>query len=222
MDFRFDLIWEARSPLVQGTLITLQVAFLSLAVALVAGLVIAALRMSRFKILTVPAYLYTQFFRGTALYVLLLWIFFALPIVTGISFNPIPSAILALGLLYSAYMAEIYRGALQSIGAGQREAALAVGLSSPQIFFSIMLPQALRLIIPAAANLMVDILKDASIVGIVGVFDLMRTADRLTKFYFRPFEFYTASAIIYIVLVFLFIRLVGVLERRFSRYASSY
>lgn len=218
MDLQFNLIWQARGPLLQGTLITLSVAIMGLVLSLVLGLVIAILRTSRYKFLTIPAFLYTQFFRGTSLYVLVLWTFFGLPVVSGISLPPFQTAVLALGLLNSAYMSEIYRGALQVVGRGQYEAARAAGLSEPQLFIWIVLPQALRVFIPSAANLFVDMLKDAAIVGVVGVFDLMRTADRLTKFYFRPFEFYTASAFIYFVLVFFFSRMVVVLERRFSRH----
>jgi ABC-type amino acid transport system permease subunit len=89
------------------------------------------------------------------------------------------------------------------------------------IFRLVVLPQAFRVIIPAAANLFVDMLKDAAIVGVVGVWDLMKQADRLTKYHFRPFEFYTAAAIIYFLVVFAFSRLVGVLERRYSRHVQT-
>ena len=218
MDLKPELIWQARGPLLDGTVITLKVALLALVFALGVGLVIALLRMSRFKFINMPAFLYTQFFRGIALYVLVLWAFFALPIITGVSLPPFETAVLSLGLLNSAYMSEIYRGGLKTVGSGQYEAAHAVGLTNVQIFTLIVLPQALRVIIPSAANLFVDMLKDAAIIGVVGVFDLMKTADRLTKFYFRPFEFYTASAFIYFVLVFFFSRMVVVLERRYSRH----
>ena len=220
MDFTVNLIWQARGPLLQGTLITLEVALLSLVVSLLIGLLIALLRMSQLKVVNAPAFLYTQFFRGTALYVLVLWMFFALPIATGITLPPFETAVLALGLLNSAYMSEIYRGALRAVGIGQYEAARAAALTETQIFTFIVLPQALRVFIPSAANLFVDMLKDAAIIGVVGVFDLMRTADRLTKFYFRPFEFYTAAAFLYFVLVFLFSRIVAVVERHFSRHVQ--
>jgi His/Glu/Gln/Arg/opine family amino acid ABC transporter permease subunit len=216
MELNLALVWEARGPLLDGTLVTLRVALFALAFSSVLGLVIAILRMSRFKLLSIPAFFYTQVFRGTALYILILWLYFGAPIVTGIRLPPFETAVLCLGLLNSAYMSEVYRGGLQAIGGGQREAARAVGLNSAQIFAYIILPQALRIVVPAAANLFVDMLKDAAIIGVVGVFDLMRTVDRLTKFYFRPFEFYTAAAFIYLVLVFCFTRVAYFLERRLS------
>lgn len=221
MDLKLDLIWEARTPLLAGTLVTMEVAFLALLVALVLGLPIAVMRSSRLKILSVPAFLYVQFFRGTSLYVLILWVFFGLAIAFGINFAPFTAAVLCLGFLNSAYMAEVYRTGLNTVGFGQWEAARALGVGDVPIFRLVVLPQAFRVIIPSAANLFVDMLKDAAIVGVVGVWDLMKQADRLTKFYFRPFEFYTASAIIYFVVVFAFSRLVRVLEQRYSRHVQT-
>ena len=220
MEIKFDLIWNARGPLLQGTLITLEVAFLALGVALVLGLPLALMRSSRRKFLSVPAFLFIQFFRGTSLYVLILWVFFGLSIAFGINLLPMPAAVLCLGLLNSAYMAEVYRTGLDTVGFGQREAARSLGVGDLPIFRLVVIPQALRVIVPSAANLFVDMLKDAAIVGVVGVWDLMKQADRLTKFHFRPFEFYTASAVIYFVLVFAFSRLVVVLEKRLSRHVQ--
>lgn len=220
MDFRFDIILGAWKPLLYGTLVTLEVAFLALIAALVLGLPLALGRASRLKVLSVPAFAFIQFFRGTALYVLILWVFFGLAIAFGINLAPFPAAVLCLGLLNSAYMAEVYRTGLGTVGFGQHEAARSLGLREGAIFRLVVLPQALRIIIPSAANLFVDMLKDAAIVGVVGVWDLMKQADRLTKFHFRPFEFYTASAVIYFVLVFAFSRLVGVLEKRYSRHVQ--
>ena len=221
MDLRLNLVWNARRPLLEGTLVTLEVAILALGVALVLGLPIALLRMSRFKVMSLPAFLYIQFFRGTALYVLILWVFFGLSIAIGLNFPPFEAAVICLGLLNSAYMAEVYRTGLNTVGFGQWEAARSLGVGELPIFRLVVLPQALRVVIPSAANLFVDMVKDAAIVGVVGVWDLMKQADRLTKFHFRPFEFYTASAAIYFVLVFFISRIVGLIERRFSRHVQT-
>ncbi len=220
MTFRLDLVWNARAPLFSGMLVTLEVSLLALVVALVVGMPLALMRASRLKVLSVPAFLFIQFFRGTALYVLILWVFFGLAIAFGINLPPFQAAVLCLGLLNSAYMAEVYRTGLGTVGFGQYEAARSLGVGELPIFRLVVLPQALRIVIPSAANLFVDMLKDAAIVGVVGVWDLMKQADRLTRFHFRPFEFYTASAVIYFLLVFAFARLVGVLEKRYSRHVT--
>jgi His/Glu/Gln/Arg/opine family amino acid ABC transporter permease subunit len=221
LDLRLNLVWNARRPLLEGTLVTLEVAILALGVALVLGLPIALLRMSRFKVISLPAFLYIQFFRGTSLYVLILWVFFGLSIAIGLNLPSFEAAVICLGLLNSAYMAEVYRTGLNTVGFGQWEAARSLGIGELPIFRLVVLPQALRVVIPSAANLFVDMLKDAAIVGVVGVWDLMKQADRLTKFHFRPFEFYTASAAIYFVLVFFFSRVVGLIEKRFSRHVQT-
>jgi His/Glu/Gln/Arg/opine family amino acid ABC transporter permease subunit len=218
VDLKLDLIWSARNPLLYGTLVTMEVAFLALIVAMVLGLPLALMRASNHKIVSVPAFLYIQFFRGTSLYVLILWVFFGMAIAFNINFAPFTAAVLCLGLLNSAYMAEVYRTGLGTVGFGQWEAARALGVGDLPIFRLVVFPQAFRVILPAAANLFVDMLKDAAIVGVVGVWDLMKQADRLTKYHFRPFEFYTASALIYFLVVFAFSRLVAVLEKRSSRH----
>jgi len=221
MDLRVDLIWNARQPLLYGTAVTILVALLALFAALALGLPVALMRSSRSKFLSLPAFLYVQFFRGTSLYVLILWVFFGLSIAFQINLPPFGAAVLCLGLLSSGYMAEVYRTGFNVVGLGQWEAGRTMGLGEVTIFRVVVLPQALRIIIPSAANLFVDMLKDAAIVGVVGVWDLMKQADRLTKFHFRPFEFYTASAVIYFVVVFGFSRLVAVIERRYSRHVQS-
>lgn len=221
MDLRYNLIWESRVPLWMGTLVTLRVAFWSLIVALTLGFLIWRLRDSDKSIISTPAFLYIQFFRGNALYVLMLWVFFGLPIVTGVSLPPFQTAVLCLGLLNSAYMSEAYRAAFLSVGKGQHDAAIALGLSERKTLLLVVIPQAIRVFVPAAANLFVDMLKDAAIVGIVGVFDLMRTAYRLMHYHMRPFEFYTAAGLIYFVMVFIFSRFSSALERRFSRHVLS-
>ncbi len=221
IELRYNLIWEARVPLWLGTLVTLRVAFFSLIVSLIIGFLVWRLRDSDKSILSIPAFLYIQFFRGNALYVLMLWVFFGLPILTGISFPPFQTAVMCLGLLNSAYMSEAYRAAFSSVGRGQHDAAMALGLSQHKTLVLIIIPQAIRVFVPAAANLFVDMLKDAAIVGIVGVFDLMRTAYRLMHYHMRPFEFFTAAGAIYFILVFVFSRFSTALERHFSKHILS-
>jgi ABC-type amino acid transport system permease subunit len=115
-------------------------------------------------------------------------------------------------------MAEIYRSGLSAVKGGQYEAARALGLTSFQMYRDVIIPQAVPIIIPAGMNLFIDLLKDSSLVGVVGVTDIMRVTQRLANFYFRPFEFYTAAALIYAVIVLFFSRVVIVrIERYFRR-----
>ena len=218
-DFQFNIIFESWRLILQGTGIAVGVALISMVVTVILGLIVVICRLANVWWLRWLAYAYIQFFRGTALYVFILWLFFGLTIVTGLQLGPLVAAVTALAVLYSAYMAEVYRSGLKAVSKGQHEAGRALGLSTFQIYRDIVIPQAIPVIIPSAMNLFIDLLKDSSLVGVIGVVDLMRVAQRLSNFYFRPFEFYTAAAVIYAIIVLFLSRVVAVrLERYFRRH----
>lgn len=214
---RIDLVLASGSLLLRGLTVAVAVAAASMALALILGLVVAALRQARSAWLWVPAVAYIQLFRGTSLYVFILWVYFGVAMVTGLALPAVVAAVICLGMLHSAYMAEIYRAGLRAVPRGQLDAARALGLSRFHMYRDVVAPQALAVIVPAAANLFVDVLKDSALVGVVGVDDVMRVADRLTRFYFRPFEFFTAATGLYVVTILLFVRLVvRRLDERFA------
>ncbi len=206
--FHLDLILRSWHSLLVGFGVAVGVSVLAMVLALVLGLAVAGMRLSRFRVLWVPAFAYIQLFRGTSLYVFILWLYFGLAIATGINIPPVPAAVICLGMLNSAYMAEIYRAGVGAIPRGQFEAARALGLSPFQLYKDIIVPQALAVVLPSMMNLFVDLLKDSALISVVGVEDLMRAADRLTKFYFRPFEFFTAASALYVTAILLFSRFV--------------
>lgn len=217
MDFQVGIILESWRLLLQGTGVAVGVALVSMTVAVVLGMFVVALRLAPFWWLRVPAFAYIQFFRGTALYVFILWLFFGFTIVTGIQLGPFLAAVIALGVLNSAYMAEVYRSGLSAVSKGQYEAANALGLTTFQVYRDIIVPQAIPVIIPSAMNLFIDLLKDSALVGVIGVVDLMRVTQRLANFYFRPFEFYTAAAIIYAAIILFFSRVIATRIERYYR-----
>ena len=220
--FQYDIILESWRLLLQGAGVAVGVALISMLVAVILGLIVVACRLSSHWWLSGPAFVYIQFFRGTSLYVFILWLFFGLTIVTGLRLGAVVAAILALGLLNSAYMAEVYRSGLTAVSPGQSEAAKALGLTSFQMYRDVIVPQAIPVIIPASMNVFIDLLKDSSLVGVIGVVDLMRVSQRLSNFYFRPFEFYTAAAVIYLVIVLFFSRVLGSrMEKHFRRSQAS-
>jgi ABC-type amino acid transport system permease subunit len=157
---------------------------------------------------------YIQFFRGIPQYVFLIWLYYGVAMLTGINFAPIQAGIIALTLQYGGYLAEIFRAGIEAIGKGQTESALSVGLSRAQTYRYIILPQAFRIILPPTANMFIGMLKDSSLVSIIGVMELMRTTTVKSNLYFRPFEFFTTAALIYIALTFVFSTLVNRLEWR--------
>ncbi|NJN94631.1 MAG: amino acid ABC transporter permease [Anaerolineales bacterium] len=213
-EFRWDFVFDRWELLVKGLGMTLYVSLLGMILALVLGLLIANMRMSKFAPLRWVAQAYINIFRAIPLFVFIIWMYYGLPIVLGIDFGPITAGVICLALQYAGWLAEIYRSGIGAIGKGQREAALSLGLTRFQTFSDVVFPQAFRIMLPPMGNNFVGMLKDSSLVGIIGVFELVRQAQLAVSQTFRPFEFYTAIAIIYIILTQVLSQGVSILERR--------
>jgi glutamine transport system permease protein len=197
-----------------GLQLTLYVAAMSMAVALLLGLVVAFVRISPIKPLSWLANVYVQFFRGIPQFVFLLWLYYGISILLGINFKPIAAGVIALSIQHGAYLSEIFRAGIQAIHKGQMEAGLSVGLSKPRIYQRIILPQAFRIVLPPVVNTWIGMLKDTSLVSVIGVQELMRTTELQSNYYFRPFEFYTTAALLYVAMTFVFSKLAGLVEAR--------
>jgi His/Glu/Gln/Arg/opine family amino acid ABC transporter permease subunit len=192
--------------------VTLYVAAIAMGIALMLGLVVAFVRISSIKPLAWLANLYVQFFRGIPQFVFLLWLYYGIAILLGINFSPITAGVIALSVQYAAYMSEIFRAGIQAIHKGQMESGLSVGLSKPRIYQRIILPQAFRIILPPTVNMWIGMLKDTSLVSVIGVQEIMRTTELQASYYFRPFEFYTTAALLYVCMTFVFSKVLGSLE----------
>ena len=151
--------------------------------------------------------------RGVPLLILIIWVYFGLSIFVGIDFTAFQAGVISLTVLHTAWMAEIYRAGLQAVPKGQREAAASLGMGRFRAFFSVVLPQAVRLVIPTSGNDFVGMVKDTSLVGTIGIFELFRTGQRLVNETFLPFEVWTIIAVVYIAVVFVIDQLVRFLER---------
>jgi His/Glu/Gln/Arg/opine family amino acid ABC transporter permease subunit len=203
----------------RGLGVTVRIAVLSVIFSLVLGLLVALVRMAPGPIGLI-GFLYVQVFRALSLYVYILFIYFGVAAAFHIDFDPITAGVVSLTLLNSAYMAEIYRAAIQAIDAGQREAARSLGLGSIMTFATVTFPQAWRIAIPSLVNQFTDIIKDSSIVAVIGTPDLMYQTIERVSFYQRPFEFYTTVAGIYLVMVLIVAQLASRLERRLQRHLA--
>ena len=203
----------------RGLGVTVRISVLSVLFSLVLGLIVALVRMAPGPIGLV-GFLYVQVFRALSLYVYILFIYFGVAAVFHIDFDPITAGVVSLTLLNSAYMAEIYRAAIQAIDAGQREAARSLGLGSIATFATVTFPQAWRIAIPSLVNQFTDIIKDSSIVAVIGTPDLMYQTIERVSFYQRPFEFYTTVAGIYLVMVVIVAQLAWRLEKRLQRHLA--
>jgi His/Glu/Gln/Arg/opine family amino acid ABC transporter permease subunit len=216
--FRWSVVQESFGQLEHGLRITLELSLVALVLSLVLGLVVALCRMAQFAPLRLAAYAYIQVFRAVSLYIYVLWVYFGIAGATGINFSPLTAGVIALTVLNSAYMAEIYRSALGAVDRGQHEAATSLGFGRIRGFTTVILPQAVRTAVPSLVNQFVDIVKDSSIVAIIGTMDLMGVTNQLVGFYRAPFELYTLVAFFYLTIVLVISALAAGLERRLQRH----
>ncbi len=213
-EFRWDFVTQRWPVLWAGLQMTIYITVVAMALALVLGLIVALCRMSRNRFVSGAAQIYINVFRAIPLFVFIIWLYYGLPIVLGINFDPIVAGVACLAVQYSSWLAEIYRAGIGAVGKGQREAAMSIGLTSVQTFNDVVFPQALRISLPPIGNNFVGMLKDSSLVSIIGVFELIRQSQLAVSQTFRPFEFYTATALIYIALTLLLSQGVNWLEKR--------
>jgi His/Glu/Gln/Arg/opine family amino acid ABC transporter permease subunit len=204
-------VWDA---LLLSLRYTFLLAILAIGLGSILGLFIALFRLSKYRILSAAASLYINFFRGIPQMVYLVWLYFGIAMVTGIDFEPVLAAGICLATQYAAYLAEIFRSGIEAIGRGQTEAAISMGLTPARTYRYVVLPQALRIIIPPMGNMWVGAIKDSALVSYLGVMELTRTAMLQSNITWRPFEFYTTTALIYVFIVWLSSKAVRGLERR--------
>lgn len=201
-------------PLLRGTALTVFLTVASFAFALVLGLVLALARLNRRRwYLYTPAQAFIELVRGTPLLVQLFYLFFVLPFV-GITMSPILTGILGLGINYGAYMSEIYRAGIEAIDRSQWEAAHALAMPTPLIMRRIVLPQAVRIIIPPMGNYLVSLFKDTAIVATISIQELTFTARLLASQTFQYLAIFTAVLVLYFVISYPASRGVAWLERR--------
>jgi len=203
----------------RGLAVTLRITLFSIAFSLVLGLIVALVRMTPGPIGMI-GFAYVQVFRALSLYVYILFIYFGIAAVLHIDLDPFTAGIVSLTLLNSAYMAEIYRAAIQAIDPGQREAARSLGLGGINTFATVVFPQAWRIAIPGLVNQFCDIIKDSSVVALIGAGDLMYQTIERNSFYQHSFELYTAVAAIYLAMVVIVAQLAARLEKRLQRHLA--
>jgi polar amino acid transport system permease protein len=202
--------------LVRGSLMTLFLVLCTMLVSPVGGLIVALGRISRFRLLSSACWFYIWLFRGTPLLLQLFFIYFGLPAI-GVTFSPLTAAILGLGLNYSAYLAEIIRGAIQSIEHGQMEAAKALGMTYGQAMRRIIIPQTYKRLMPPVGNEFIALIKDTALVSTIAMVELMRTADQLFNTYFN-ITVLALAAMIYLMFTSVF----TVAFERFERWVGAY
>lgn len=202
--YEFDFSWLAAGipELLRGLWITVALTVTVMALSLPLGLGVAFARRSRFRLVRWVAYAYTELFRTTPLLVQIFFAFFALPVLIGVSFDSFTAAVVAFTLNVGAFLAEIFRGSINTIDRGQREAAVSTGMSERQAMRRVVLPQALRRSIPLVAAIWISLFKDTSLVSLVGLKDLAGEGATIYRETFRQIEVMAVLAVMYFVLTY--------------------
>ena len=202
----FEWRWNSLNPyygnFLEGLVITGQLSGIIIAGALFFGVILGAARYSKRRIFNWPATLYIEMFRNTPILVQIVWFFYAFPVLVGGQIEPFMAAVFGIGLNITAYSAEIFRGGIQSLDRGQWEAGRAIGMSYFQVMRRVILPQAIRRMVPAFANRMIEAVKATSLASTIAVADLMWQGEMLANAIYRPFEVYTAVAVIYFLAIY--------------------
>ena len=191
-----DYILSILGPLAEGSLVTLKLFFITLALAVPLGLALALIRISRFTVASQAVNGYIWLMRGTPLMLQMLFVYFALPFVPviGIRLPDFPAAIVAFVLNYAAYFAEIFRAGIQSIDRGQYEGARVLGLTYAQTMRRIVLPQVIKRILPPMSNETITLVKDTSLIYVLAMHDLLRAARGIVQRDFTTMPFAVAAA----------------------------
>nr|WP_255570423.1 amino acid ABC transporter permease [Cohnella sp. CFH 77786] len=199
----------------QGVLITLKIAVVSLLIAFVIGLIAGLMSTSRSRILRGAATVYVDIIRGTPLLVQIFFIYFGLPVFLDIRISAEIAGIAAVSLNAGAYIAEVFRAGIVSIDKGQVEAARSLGLSGWKTMRLVVLPQAIRRMIPAFVNQFIVSIKDTSLLSVIGIQELTQSGEIIISTNFRSFEIWGTVGIFYFVIIYLLTRLSRLIERRF-------
>lgn len=218
MAYTFDwgAVGRGLPYLLRGAGLTVFISAVAMLFALVLGMVMAALSQVPGRVVPGLVRAYVEVFRNTPLLIQIFIVYFGLP-QFGLRLSPFLSGISALVLYASAYNTEVFRAGLEAVPWGQHEAALSTGLSGLQTLRHVVIPQALRISFPALGNNLVSLVKNSSLVSVIGMVDLMFVANDISFNNFRTFEIYGTTAILYVILVLALTRVLSLTERRMLR-----
>ena len=216
MNLDWSVIGAHRDALAAATGRTVLLTVTTMAIAVPCGIVVASVRLYAWAPLRAMATAYVELFRNLPLILLVYWAFYVLPIATDVGLSPFATGLAALALNVTAYNAETFRAGIGSIRRGQLEAAMALGMSRAQAVRRIVLPQAVRRILPVLANTWVSLFKDTSLVSVIAVTELAYVAMQIRAQTFRVLEMLTAMAAIYWLLGYPQAKLVDWIQRRYA------
>jgi len=213
--FAWAAVWQGLPYLLEGAGLTILISLASMALALAVGMLMAALSQAPGRVLPRLVRAYVEVFRNTPLLIQIFIVYFGLPQI-GLKLSPFFSGMWALVLYTAAYNTEILRAGLEAVPKGQHEAVRSTGLTEVQAMRYVIVPQALRISLPALGNNLVSLVKNSSLVSVIGMVELMFVANDISFNNFRSFEIYGAAAVLYVALVLLLTRALHLTERRLA------
>ncbi|MBP1924231.1 polar amino acid transport system permease protein [Sedimentibacter acidaminivorans] len=214
MTLNWSVVTQNLGIFFEGAALTLQISALALIISIPIGVIIGLLRVSNNKILSLIAVLYVEFMRGVPLLVLLIWIYFVMG--QFLNLGAYWSAVLGLAIFSGAFIAEIVRSGIQSVPRGQMEAARSSGMSYMKAMMLVILPQAVRTVLPPMASQFIILIKDSSLVSTISVVDLTLVGKNLVATTFRSLEVWTFIALLYFVMTFTLSQIIRYYERKYT------
>ena len=204
------------TAILSGLQLTLLVSLMAMLLGSFVGMLVAFARLWGPGWLKSIAYVYVDLFRATPPLVQLIWIYYVGPMLLGINLSAVAAGVIALSLNAGAFLSEVFRAGLQSIDKGQTDASIVLGLTRRQSLYHIILPQALKRVAPAVTNIFMSLIKDSALLSVIGVTEVTYNMQSMVNQTFRPFELYTALAVVYLILTYPLSIVTTILERRFK------
>ena len=219
MDYNWDFasVFVYWNVLAMGLWATFKLFIICSTLGLGGGLFMGMLRYSKTRWISYPAMLYVEVFRNTPVLVQIIWFFFALPVVTGIEVSPMMAAVLGITLNTIAFSAEVFRGGIQSIEREQWEAGKAIGMSYAQSMRRVILPQALKRMLPPLTSRGIEVFKMSTLASIVAYPETLQKAKLIASYEYNPIEAYTVVALMFFIVLLPLVQLTYMLERRFGK-----
>jgi polar amino acid transport system permease protein len=214
--FRWDAVWNSLDFLMAGLQMTLFLSAITLLLAMIGGLIIAGLDLSRWRALRWIGVSFGEIIRNTPILVQLLWVYYVLPIVFGLQISALAALLIGLSVYMAAFISEVYRAGIQAVPKGQKEAAQVLGLTPFQSFRRIVLPQAIRLTLPPLASNFVQLIKYSSLGSVISVSEITRRGTELSSTTFRPLEIFSFIALVYFCICWPLAMAIRIWERRLA------
>ena len=216
-NWNFDAVWANPEALLAGAAGTLRIFAICLVLGLSLGLLVGLGRYAKRKWIYLPASAFVEFFRNTPVLVQILWFYFALPMLVPFEISPLMAATLGISLNSAAFSGEIFRAGIQSLERGQWEGAQALGMTQAQAMRRIILPQAVKRMLPALTNRAIEIFKMSTLASVVAYVELLQQGKLVASLNFNPLEVYTVVAVIFLVILYPIVRLTYAVERHLAR-----